>query len=310
MMMNATVVTHPYHATILEQYKENFLEYIQGHRPQLGRFAYTFKNPIWRVRDDEGEEVLLMLCEPDSQICKLCPESYQILLEYEKTIEKKLSWCIGKNGYVSNSIIKLYLHQIIMDCHGNGKGTGTVSVDHINRDRLDNRKKNLRVVGQKEQTDNSSGVLVGTKRQRQANAKQLPEGITQDMLRKNVTYLNEVYDKQSGKTREFFRVEKHPNADKDYASSKSKDVSIFDKLREANKIAEDLDNGILPAEKVRKFPSGVSLSKDGKNFSFDKRIGGKCFSLKMKISNDGNIDEELEILIERIKMKYPEQSFF
>jgi hypothetical protein len=268
------------------------------------------KNPIWRVREDDGEEVLLMLCEPDNQICKLCPESYQVLLDYEKSIGKKISWCIGKVGYAANSVIKLFLHQVITGCHGNGKGTGTISVDHINRNRLDNRKINLRVVGQQVQIANSKGVLPGTKKERQVNARQLPEGITQDMMRKYVNYLKEVYDKKSGKTREFFRVENHPNADKDYASSKSRDVSIFDKLREANKIAEDLDNGILPEAKVKKFPSGVSMNKDGTHFSFDKRIGGVCYSFKMKLPADCDIDEGLEKLIDRIKMKYPDQSFF
>ena len=308
--MNTKVVYHPYHATIVEQYNENVLEYILGHRPQYGRDAYTMKNPVWRVKEADGEEVLLMLCEPDNQICKLCPESYKVLLDYEKMIEKKLSWCVGQVGYAANSQIKLFLHQVITGCHGNGKGTGTISVDHINRNRLDNRMINLRVVGQQQQIENTKGTLVGTKRERKSSARPLPEGITQDMLRKNVNYLCEVYDKATGKTRDFFRVENHPNADKDYSSSKSKDVSIFDKLREANKIAEDLDKGILPEAKVRKFPSGVSLSKDGKNFSFDKRIDGKCYSLKMKLTKDGSIDEDIETLIERIKMKYPEQSFF
>jgi hypothetical protein len=305
-----SVVNHPYHATILEQYKDNLLEYIPGHRPQYGREAYNIKNPLWRVREDDGEEVLLMLCEPDNQICKLCPESYQVLLDYEKSIGKKISWCIGKVGYAANSVIKLFLHQVITGCHGNGKGTGTISVDHINRNRLDNRKINLRVVGQQVQIANSKGVLPGTKKERQVNARQLPEGITQDMMRKYVNYLKEVYDKKSGKTREFFRVENHPNADKDYASSKSRDVSIFDKLREANKIAEDLDNGILPEAKVKKFPSGVSMNKDGTHLSFDKRIGGVCYSFKMKLPADCDIDEGLEKLIDRIKMKYPDQSFF
>jgi len=284
------------HHIITDKYTDN--EYIPG-----------MKNPLWKVLID-GEEVLLMLCEPDKQICKLCPEAYSILLDYEKTIGKKLRWSIGQNGYANNSTIKHYIHQIIMGCYGNGKGTGTISVDHINRDKLDNRKINLRVVGQKEQISNSTGVLPGTKRQRQCTAKQLPEGITQNMLRKYVFYMCEVYDKKSGKTREFFRVENHPNAEKDYASSKSKDVSIFDKLHEANKIAEDLDNGILPVMKEKKFPLGVSISKDNQHLNFDRRVAENRYSIKMKLPIDYSIDEELEKLIDRVKLKYPTQGFF
>jgi hypothetical protein len=290
--------THPYHETILQTY--DVLEYIPGH---------ISKNPIWRVRED-GEEVLLMRCNPDNKICKLCPESYQIIKDCEQTNHKQLSWCICKNGYVHNSTVNLYIHQVITGCHGNGKGTGTISVDHINRNRLDNRKINLRIVGQKEQTANATGVLIGIKRKRQVNAKQLPEGITQNMLMKNVIYLCEVYDKKSGNTREFFRVENHPNAQKDYASSKSKDVSIFDKLREANKIAEDLDNGILPEAKVRKIPFGFSLSKDNQNLTFERRIDGTRYSLKMKLPIDYNLEEEIEKLTDKVKVKYPEQMLF
>lgn len=285
------------------------LEYIPGHKPVNGCGAYTMINPLWRVRD-KGEELFLMLCRPDNKICKLCPESYQILKDYEQTIKKKLSCCIGKNGYASNSVVDLYIHQVITGCHGNGKGTGTISVDHINRDPLDNRKINLRVVGQKEQIANTTGVLVGTKRKRSMNAKQLPDGIAQDMLRKHVVYLCEVYDKKSGKSREFFRVEGHPNATTDYSSSKSKDVSILDKLHEANKIAEDLDNGIQPEVKVRKLPFGFCVSKDNQYLSFEKRVDGKRFSLKMKMPIDHNLDEEIKTLTDRVKTKYPEQTFF
>lgn len=309
-MMNEKVIYHPYHATIVEKYKDDVLEYIPGHRPKYGREAYVIKNPIWRVRNDDGEEVLLMLCEPENQICKLCPESYNILLAYETTVGKKLTWGIGKNGYASNCIVDHYIHQIIMDCYGNGKGTGTISVDHINRDKLDNRKINLRVVGLKEQIANSTGVLPGTKRNRQSTAKQLPEGITQDMLRKHVIYLSEVYDKKSGKSREFFRVENHPNSEKDYASSKSKNVSILDKLHEANRIAEDLDNGILPVAKEKKFPAGITLSKDNLHLSFERRVDETRYSVKMKMPIDHSIDAELEKLIDRVRMKYPEQGFF
>jgi len=307
--MNEKVKYHPYHATIVEKYKGDVLEYIPGHIPLIGCDAYTMINPLWRVRDN-GEELFLMLCRPDNQILSLCPESYQILKDYEQTINKKLSWCISKNGYAINSSINLYIHQLITGCHGNGKGTGTISVDHINRNRLDNRKQNLRVVGLKEQLANSTGHLVGTKKQRQSTAKQLPEGITQNMLRKHVVYLCEVYDKKSGKTREFFRVENHPNAEKDYASSKSKEVSILDKLHEANKITEDLDNGIQPELKVRKLPFGFCLSKDNQNLTFEKRVDGKRYSLKMKMPTNYNLDEEIEKLTDRVKMKFPELHFF
>jgi hypothetical protein len=40
------------------------------------------KNPIWKI-EENGKEYLLMYCEKDI-ICRLCPGSYQKILDYEK----------------------------------------------------------------------------------------------------------------------------------------------------------------------------------------------------------------------------------
>lgn len=54
-------------------------------------------------------------------------------------------WYLEKNGYVSRRSYKngvkktLKLHRVIMDCPDG------MEVDHINHDRLDNRKENLRI---------------------------------------------------------------------------------------------------------------------------------------------------------------------
>ena len=106
------------------------------------------------------------------------------------------------------------------------------SVDHKNRDTLDNRLENLRWATQSEQNMNTD------KRVRKYNAKELPEGILPDHIPKWVTYNKEVYNKETGATREFFRIEKHPTM-KDWASSKSNKVSIQDKLAETYKKLEE-----------------------------------------------------------------------
>lgn len=53
---------------------------------------------------------------------------------------KKQNWHLNTNGYYRNSKTKIYLHQYII-----GKKDGLVC-DHINRNKLDNRKSNLRLV--------------------------------------------------------------------------------------------------------------------------------------------------------------------
>lgn len=68
-------------------------------------------------------------------------------------------WYKSNNGYIKSSGGKHYLHRLIMSTP-----TG-VQVDHINNDRADNRRANLRHCNQSEnnansllRTDNTSGV--------------------------------------------------------------------------------------------------------------------------------------------------------
>ena len=183
-----------------------------------------------------------MYCEP-SNLVKLCQFSYQKILDYEKEIDKKMTWYIGKNGYaVAHTKDNcLYMHQIIMNCYGNGRGTANISVDHIDRDKMNNTMDNLRLATLFEQQQNTKGILPNTKRERQSNARKLPEGITQDMLKKYVVYYYNLHNKEKNKYREYFRVEGHPKLEKNWETTKSGKVSIFEKLHIANKKVEELD---------------------------------------------------------------------
>jgi hypothetical protein len=141
---------------------------------------------------------------------------------------------------------KLFIHQIITNCYGNGKGTKYISVDHIDRDPLNNTWDNLRIATREEQEQNSKGIKEGTKRERKQSAKTLPEGISQEMMKKYVVYYHEWLDKEHTKQREFFKVEKHPKLNKPWITSKSNKISILDKLSHANKVVSDLEKDIYP----------------------------------------------------------------
>lgn len=70
-------------------------------------------------------------------------------------------WCRSSHGYAVTGAGKnrQYMHHAVL-----GKPPTGLVTDHINRDRLDNRRANLRFVTQKVNINNS--VLVGRTRQK------------------------------------------------------------------------------------------------------------------------------------------------
>jgi hypothetical protein len=284
-------IKHKYHDIISQKY--DVIQYIQGHINTSGKEANIVKNPIWKINENNNE-YLLMYCEPNT-ICKLCTSSYQKIMDFEKTKYdgKKITFYKQSNGYISCHSGNLYIHQIITGCYGNGKGTKNISVDHIDQDPLNNTYDNLRVVSQ------------GTKRARKKTAKPLPDGITEDMVKKYVYYAEDTYGPQN-KLRNFFRV-CHPKLDKEPSSSKSEKVSILEKLAQANKIMDDLENDIYPIMEEKVLPTFVS-NRDyrGKpHLTFDRKApDGQRQNVRMVLPQEYNLQHQLNIIREKIKIKY------
>ena len=294
-------IYHHYHKIISDKY--TVIEYINGHVNNFGQDANIMKNPLWKIKEND-REYLLMYCEKDT-ICKLCPQSYQKITEFEISNGKKLTWYKHLNGYICCSV-GLFIHQIIMNCYGNGKGTKFVSVDHIDQNPLNNTLENLRIATRKEQEQNTKGIKEGTKRERKHNAKDLPETITQDMMKKYVVYYHEWLDKEHTKERDFFKVEKHPKLDKPWCTTKSNKVTIQEKLNLANKVVEDLENDIYPEKEETQLPKYVSLiiAREKPHLVFEKRIHNKRLNIKMVLPEEYDLQEQLEKLSEKVKEKY------
>lgn len=234
---NNIEIIHYYHKEIEKEY--NIIEFNLGHYSDVGRDAYIIKNPMWKVIKNNNE-FWLMYCETNT-LCILCSKSYEHLLNYEKINNKKITFFKHANGYIC-STIGLYIHQIITGCYGNGKGTKNISVDHIDQNPLNNCYNNLRVATREEQEQNSKGIKDGTKRARKTSAKPLPEGITQDMLKKYVVFYEDYADKEKQRLRQYFKVETHPKLTKPWIGSKSNKLTIQQKLLEANNYVIELDN--------------------------------------------------------------------
>jgi hypothetical protein len=150
-------------------------------------------------------------------------ENYYSIIDYEdKEKVKKYSWHIA-SGYIGTAFIhdgkrkELYLHNLIMNkLTFEGKGQ-IETVDHINRNPLDNRKKNLRILSQSEQNLN----------QKQKERKiELPEDceIKSEDIPKHIWYI-----KANGSHCDRFGIDLKTENIK-WKSSSSRKISLKEKL--------------------------------------------------------------------------------
>jgi len=109
--------------------------------------------------------------------------------DFDKVSER--AWHFASGAYISSAFIhnskkkELYLHNLIMNrLEFTGKGS-IESVDHINRNGLDNRKENLRIISQSEQNINQNKRVRSIK---------LPEGcdINIDDIPTHIWYIRPV----------------------------------------------------------------------------------------------------------------------
>lgn len=154
------------------------------------------------------------------------------LIDKEDFIKvKDYSWHYVANGYISHGLQiddkkkELYLHNMVMGRIGfPGKGTKE-SIDHINRNGLDNRKENLRLITQSAQNIN----------QKQKERRiELPAdtGITVDEIPKHIWYI-----KPNGSHGERFGIDLKTENIK-WKTTSAKNISLRDKLETAKQQLE------------------------------------------------------------------------
>lgn len=311
---------HHYHSIISAQYQ--VVEYIKGHYVKT-KDSIVEKNPIWVVNHNE-KELLLLFIEPNI-LCKLCSESYQKILDFEKKHKNgaKFSWTKKDKHNEHVKYIRanfnntaIYIHQVIMNWYGHGSGTVELSVDHIDRDPLNNILVNLRIATCKEQHDNAKGIVPNTKKERRSDAKELPNAITQEELPKYITYNINKYGKNNEFTHEFFRIEGHPlliSSQSIWSSTTKKSITIQEKLQQAKDALEYLNSHYTLPEKVeRDLPQYVSyyVERGHHLLVWQKNVGEQRLSKKITLENDyyeldKNIQEnELQRLNREVIKKY------
>lgn len=297
-------------AYINNKYHEYIIcDFIHGHIGNKG----IMKNPIYKITNNEQDVIYLLYCEKNT-ICELDQISYDIYHSYNTTYTlnnngKYNTYFKSGNGYIYGTN-KLSIHQIIMNLYGQGNTKNQFSIDHIDRDPLNNKYTNLRIVDFETQQKNKKGVLLHTKRDRKYNAQELPNGITHDMIPKYVYYCSEIMNKNTEKeyTREYFRIEKHPKLTKKcISSSKSVNIGILEKLQEIIHKLENLNNDIV--EPTKKYPKYITVksskrTKGKVEIIFDRRYQGKRQGLKKTINDTDDPWDFMELFSQSIMDKY------
>lgn len=220
-----------------------------GHSASIGRTAGKESNKYYKVRNNlTNEEHYIMETNTSDPAIKRCFkfDAQSLNKVFDINGLQNPTWFISTNGYVMAHVNNtcIYLHQHIMDLHGQKSGADQIaakrSVDHINRDPLDNRLANLRIVDS--QTDQN---LNQGKKVRAENNLPPEFSLENNDLPKYIQYRPE-YEHNGAKHGAQFIVEVKICGTKNKIvkkSTKSKDKSLYYKLIQAIKLRHQIIAG-------------------------------------------------------------------
>lgn len=298
-----------------------------------GKYANQYRNMYWKVKDNDLSYYMIHI--KDDIYTKVSIDDINKVLLFKNI---RPIWYLQSNGYIATTIHynkkqTIYsLHQLILDVHDVDLTSFERTVDHINQDKLDNRNENLRLTNMSIQNSNRDKVS------RRVDAIELPEGIKQEDIPKHIVYRKEILDKETGKYREYFYICNHPtftehldfskekskaelsknqrfSDNKHWSSSKSNQVSIKEKLKQAKLKIQEI-NGLISKFQYNKesgnnnkidLPTYITLVKqrDKYHLTFDARLEHKRYNFK-SVCKTINIQDELNKFIPNVNKKYPE----
>lgn len=212
---------------------------------ELDKFLSKHSGRFFRKREINPYEIWE---NEDGKYVKMFAKDKYFIFDYDDLEKVKgITWGLHKNSKVLNPdrevyyvITKInnktrYLHQHIMNYFGHGsKG---LTIDHINQNPLDNRKKNLRLLTKSEQLKNTG------KRLRKRSASKLPEELKDITIPKYIYYIKQLEPRIEKGYCEKFVIQSHPSLhpDKQLTSSSSSKFTLLEKLEQAKEKLKQLD---------------------------------------------------------------------
>jgi hypothetical protein len=165
-------------------------------------------------------------------------------LKFESRVKNRKAYYV--RGIYKNKK-KIYIHQLIMNHFGNGSNH-IISVDHIDRNPLNNKKFNLRLANRSEQNSNTHKRVRGT------NGCELPDEIKNIKIPKYVSYTKFKKNTKLG-YRDGFIIQCHPSQKKGekYLTTMSMKIPIKEKFEIALNKLKEL-NLISNKSKLRETP--------------------------------------------------------
>ena len=223
----------------------------------VGKAGKIEKNP-YRVYEDNEGKFIEMFDSLGRSFYLDYDDLEKIRTKTEDGVKKVVTWNLVRNHKVSDRIVyyvsahykynnvdtTIRLHQIIMNHYGNGcKG---LTVDHIDRNTLNNRKYNLRLANKTEQLQNMG------KRTRKKSANPVPENIKHLKIPKYMFYLKYKSNNIFGFV-EAFRIEYHPalKSKKSSWTTSSMKKTIEEKYKEACEKLKELDKLLIEKQHIQ-----------------------------------------------------------
>lgn len=241
-----------------------------GHTATMGASAGKVFNPYYLVSDGTTEFYVCQV-NGDNNTSKYTLISTDSLCKFLNMTDSTSqttytpTWYMCSNGYVatSNKGKYIYLHQHLMDLHGQKSGADLTaakrSVDHINRDPLDNRLANLRIVDSQTEQNLNQGKKV------RAENNLPPEfALENNDLPKYIQYRPE-YEHNGAKHGAQFLVEIKVCGTKTKIvkkSTKAKDKSLYYKLIQAIKLRHQIITGTPSNWEALDIPNQAYLAKE------------------------------------------------